>query len=159
MKLLTKEIRTKLERNFKARVKSADGEDDFHPVVKLFNPVGAGERIESSNHSLAYWRKFAPLHRFIVDEFANGEDDCQRIGLGRDDLIKIAEAIEGNKLPPDDDCLGFFFGSPEIWAEYRAEAKEHAAQFRAAATWFDAAPKYESGSPMQWRSVHYQAIW
>jgi len=41
MKLLTKEIRTKLERNFKARVKSADGEDDFHPVVKLFNPVGA----------------------------------------------------------------------------------------------------------------------
>jgi hypothetical protein len=118
-----------------------------------------GERIESSNHSLAYWRKFAPLHNFIVDEFANGEDDCQRIGLGRDDLIKIAEAIEGNKLPPDDDCLGFFFGSPEIWAEYRAEAKEHAAQFRAAATWFDAAPKYESGSPMQWRSVHYQAIW
>lgn len=41
MKLLTKEIRQKLERNFKARVKSADGEDDFHPVVKLFNPVGA----------------------------------------------------------------------------------------------------------------------
>jgi hypothetical protein len=41
MKLLTKEIRTKLERNFKARVASANGEDDFHPVVKLFNPVGA----------------------------------------------------------------------------------------------------------------------
>jgi hypothetical protein len=118
-----------------------------------------GEHMESANYRLGYWRKFAPLHRFIVNEFANGEDDCRRIGLGRDDLIKIAEAIEGNKLPSDDDCHGFFFGSPEIWAEYRAEAKEHAAQFRAAATWCEAAPKYESGSPMQWRSVHYQASW
>lgn len=118
-----------------------------------------GDHIESSNHSLAYWRKHAPLHRFIVNEFADGEDDCRRIGLGLDDLIKIAEAIEGNKLPADDDCVGFFFGSPETWAEHRADAKDHAAQFRAAAAWSANEPKYDNGSPKQWRSVYYQASW
>ena len=117
-----------------------------------------GEHMESANYRLGYWRKFAPLHRFIVNEFANGEDDCQRIGLGRDDLIKIAEAIEGNKLPANEDCGGCFFGPPEWWDAARAD-KAHAATFRAAAAWCEAAPKYESGSLKQWRSVHYQASW
>jgi hypothetical protein len=117
-----------------------------------------GEHIESANYRLGYWRKFAPLHHFIVNEFANGEDDCQRIGLGRDDLIKIAEAIEGNKLPANEDCGGCFFGSPEWWDAARVD-KAHAATFRAAAVWCEAAPKYESGLLKQWRSVHYQASW
>ena len=39
MKLLTKEIRTKLEAN--ARKTEIEGEDDHRPVVKLFDPCGA----------------------------------------------------------------------------------------------------------------------
>ena len=39
MKLLTKQIRTKLEAN--ARKTEIEGEDDHRPVVKLFNPAGA----------------------------------------------------------------------------------------------------------------------
>jgi hypothetical protein len=39
MKLITKEIRTKLEAN--ARKTEIEGEDDHRPVVKLFNPAGA----------------------------------------------------------------------------------------------------------------------
>jgi len=39
MKLITKEIRTKLEANaWKTEIK---GKDDHRPVVKLFNPAGA----------------------------------------------------------------------------------------------------------------------
>ena len=40
MKLLTKANRTKLEAN--ARKTELDGEDDHRPVVKLFDPCGAG---------------------------------------------------------------------------------------------------------------------
>ena len=39
MKLLTKEIRTKLEAN--ARKTEISGDDDHRPAVKLFNPAGA----------------------------------------------------------------------------------------------------------------------
>lgn len=39
MKLITKEIRTKMEAN--ARKTEIEGEDDHRPVVKLFNPAGA----------------------------------------------------------------------------------------------------------------------
>ena len=118
-----------------------------------------GEAIESAEYRLGYWRKFAPLHTFIVRQYADGVDECQRIDLETDDLLEIAEVIEGNKLPADENCGGFFFGDGEIWAHHLEEAKEYAAQFRAAAAWCEAAPKYESGSLKQWRSVHYQASW
>ena len=118
-----------------------------------------GEHMESANYRLGYWRKFSPLHVFIVRQYADGVDECQRIDLETADLLEIADVIEGNKLPADENCGGFFFGDSEIWAHHRENAKEHAAQFRAAAAWCEAAPKYESGSPMQWRSVHYQASW
>jgi hypothetical protein len=44
MKLLTKPIREKLIANGKAqdKVRGTEDEIDFKPVVKLFNPCGAG---------------------------------------------------------------------------------------------------------------------
>ena len=42
---------------------------------KLGKPVDAeGEHITSTQHDLGYWRKFAPLHEYIVNTFANGVD-------------------------------------------------------------------------------------
>jgi len=118
-----------------------------------------GEHMESAKYRLGYWRKFAPLHHFIVNEFAEGVDDCRPIGLGYGDLMRIADVIERSALPPDEDCGGCFFGSSEIWAYHRSEAKDHAATFRAAADWIEAAPKYDSGALKQWRSVYYEASW
>jgi len=126
----------------------------------LGKPVDAdGEAISSSQHDLGYWRKFAPLHEYIVNTFAGGVDECQRINLDEDDLEKIAVALTDDALPSNDDCGGFFFGSGDAWDEYRAEAAQHAAKIRAAAQWIKAAPLHPSGSHAQWRSVHYQASW
>ena len=126
----------------------------------LGKPVDAdGEHISSSQHDLGYWRKFAPLHNYIVQNFANGVDECQQIELTEDDLEKIAVALTDGTLPSNEDCGGFFFGSSDVWDEYRAEAAQHAAKIRAAAQWINSSPLHPSGSCAQWRSVHYQASW
>jgi hypothetical protein len=126
----------------------------------LGKPVDAdGEAISSSQHELGYWRKFAPLHEYIVETFANGVDECQRIDLDGDDLEMIAVALTDDALPSNDNCGGFLFGSGEGWDEYRAEAAHHADKIRAAAQWLEASPLHPSGSHAQWRSVHYQASW
>ena len=126
----------------------------------LGKPVDAdGEHMSSTQHDLGYWRKFAPLHEYIVETFADGVDECQRIELEVDDLEKIAVALTDDALPSNGDCGGFFFGDGEGWDEYRAEAVEHAEKIRAAAQWVKAAPLHPSGSHAQWRSVHYQASW
>ena len=38
-------------------------------------PMHNGWRQESSTYEVAYWRKFAPLHSFIVATFADGVDE------------------------------------------------------------------------------------
>lgn len=118
-----------------------------------------GDHIESARYRLGYWRKFAPLHQFIVDRFAEGKDECQTISLSAEDLHEVADTIEAGLLPPNQDCGGFFFGNADWWDEMRAEAKEHAAKFRAAAVWVGSEPKYDSGHKAQWRSVYYRASW
>ena len=132
----------------------------FEEARTLGKPVDDdGEPVCSTQHDLGYWRKFAPLHEYIVKTFAEGVDECQRICLDEDDLEKIAGALTDDALPSNEDCGGFFFGSGEGWDEYRAEAAEHADKIRAAARWLEASPKHPSGSHAQWRSVHYQASW
>ena len=60
MKLLTSAQRTKLLENGRrqAAVKGTPGEIDFHPVVKLFNPCGAGTwlltEIDPDNEDVAW---------------------------------------------------------------------------------------------------------
>ena len=118
-----------------------------------------GEPVRSTQLDLVYWRKFAPLHKYIVETFADGVDECQRINLGGADLEMIAEALTDAPLPTNDDFGGFLFGSGDAWDEYRAEAAAIAEKIRAAARWVEAVPKHPSGSHAQWRSVHYQASW
>ena len=118
-----------------------------------------GEHMSSTQHDLGYWRKFSPLHKYIVDTFADGVDECQKIDLTEDDLETIAQALTDAALPSNDDCGGFFFGDGEMWDEMKAEAARHAEKIRAAAKWINSSPLHPSGSCAQWRSVHYQASW
>jgi hypothetical protein len=100
---------------------------------------------------MGQWRKFAPLHKYIVNEYADGDDDCRRIELEAEQLRKIANALRHDKLPANDECGGFFFGHPEWWQEERTErAWEHAQKFEKAAYWIE---------QKAWRSVYYQASW
>jgi hypothetical protein len=98
------------------------GDKFFTTFDKSYNEVERpidldGDSIQTISNELGYWRKFGPLHTYIVDTFAGGVDECQRIELEEADLLKIAEALMGNSIAKDEDSAGCFFGSPEMWAE------------------------------------------
>ena len=38
---------------------------------------------------IGYWRNFNTLHQYIVDNFADGVDDCQEIQLTKDNAVQI----------------------------------------------------------------------
>lgn len=80
-----------------------------------------GLRIKIINVELGYWRKHPNLHGFIVQAFADGKDECQRIELDRDDINKIIAAIEEDSLPHTE---GFFFGVSDDSEERRKEDVE-----------------------------------
>ena len=124
---------------------------DEHGVpLRVERPQMDGFEVASYVLDLGYWRKFAPLHKFIVQVFANGEDHCQPIDLDAEDLRRIAAALRDGNLPDNDDCHGFFFGNPEFWDADRAEAEKHAQVFDKAAAWIDSEV---------WNTVTYQASW
>ena len=118
--------------------------------LEIDRPVVDGFEVETYVLDMGYWRKFAPLHVYIVNEFADGVDECQRIELEADQLRKIANALRDNELPKNDDCHGFFFGDDEWWDTLKSEGKKHAKLFDKAADWVDEPP---------WGSVTYQASW
>jgi hypothetical protein len=58
-----------------------------------------GFRITEITLELGYWRKHPNLHGYIVENFADGVDECQEIELAPADLLNIIEAIKDKKLP------------------------------------------------------------
>lgn len=100
---------------------------------------------------MGYWRKHPNLHGYIVNTYADGEDECQKIELDVDALYDIARAIRDKSLPHTD---GFFFGDSS-WHDGKEE--EYALIFEKAALWLTA--KREKIPGEFWRSVYYEASW
>ena len=96
---------------------------------------------------LAYWRKHPDLHGYIVNEFANGEDNCQEIPLTEEQMHSIIDAIRSNRLPHTE---GFFFGESKNDLEEMEGAID---SFEHAITWSN------TGSHKKFRYVYYQASW
>ena len=116
--------------------------------------------VSSYEVDLGYWRKHADLHGYIVNTFADGIDDCQKIELSEDDLDKIIMAIRHDKLVKDH--LGFFFGNSTEFGYYNEEEKNYAISC------FERAKQFiQKGKELcetdrlffQPRSVSYQASW
>lgn len=105
---------------------------------------------------LGYWRKHSDLHGYIVEEFADGVDECQRIEIDEDGLVKLIEAVKAHKLPQ---TSGFFFGRSARAGDGNAEelaaqdAKDLAILEKALA-WLRDADKAND-----FRSIIYQASW
>lgn len=68
---------------------------------------------------VGYWRKANAIHGYIVQNHADGVDDCRPVRLTRDDLAKLRDLAAsgladrdkaGEVLPP---TPGFFFGTYE----------------------------------------------
>lgn len=105
-----------------------------------------GYEVSEKELELGYWRKHPDLHGYIVQTFAKGVDECQKIELDVDDLFNIIEAIKTKKLPHTE---GFFFGSSD-WKDHTQESIDI---FVKAAEWLQMHSKDVT------RSVYYQASW
>ncbi len=102
---------------------------------------------KAEQYDLGYWRKHPDLHGFIVEEFADGEDDCRDIELTRDRIGRILAAVKNGELP---ETTGFFFGTSEKTDERIANDLEI---FEDALDWLDAE------EPDVLRTVSYRASW
>lgn len=95
---------------------------------ELEEAVTATNYNRDSTNEVHYWRKFNALHGFIVQNFANGVDECQEIPLSKDDVKEIIKALKESKdlaekgetdqlpMPP---VGGFFFGTTEVGDYYK----------------------------------------
>jgi len=143
------------------------------PVSSTFdkNPVMEdGFVLSSKTLDMGYWRKHANLHGFIVQTFADGEDECQKIHLSKEDLHNLIVALENDAMY-NAEVTGFFFGrsyfpgESDDWGSYEKQKEQDLKIFRSALEWLKkAAPasgtfgEDDYKSP-EWRSVYYQASW
>ena len=104
-----------------------------------------GYRLTNRTLRLGYWRKHPNLHGYIVSNFADGVDQCQRIHLSEDDIEKIIDAVARNALPHTE---GFFFGVSD-----GSEREETLRIFRDALQWL------RTTESNVFRSIYYQASW
>ena len=111
-----------------------------------------GYEIEALHIKLGYWRKHANLHGYIVQTFAEGEDNCQDIELSLENLEQILEAV---KAPT---CMakteGFFFGES---SNTQDQIDEDVAII-SRAIGFLTAPIVTQERDI-WRTVIYRASW
>lgn len=69
------------------------------------------------NITVGYWRKANAVHDWFVQNIQNGEDDCQKYYVEREDLATLRNLCQNQIDNPTEDILpptsGFFFGSTE----------------------------------------------
>jgi hypothetical protein len=78
---------------------------------------------------IGYWRKANAIHSWIVDNCADGVDECQRIYISKDkaeELVSICKEVIKNKSKATEllsPRAGFFFGSLDIDEYYIHDLK------------------------------------
>ena len=97
------------------------------------------ERISYITEEVGYWRKFNALHNYIVQNCADGVDNCQEIEISKDEMKEILEVLikvhnmkntlleSGNTEKLNDlfpTSKGFFFGSTEYDEYYFQDVKD-----------------------------------
>jgi len=128
-------------------IKKKDGsfEEKDRPLLDDKYPI------ESSDILLGYWRKHADLHGMIVETFADGVDECQKIPLTKDKLRSIIDAVKSDKLVKDHS--GFFFGNSTDNGSYSEESKTETVES------FELAMEFLEEDEGEWRDVWYRASW
>jgi hypothetical protein len=104
------------EYNVQHNLKEAD---KYNTIMQTVSIKGMKEVpiIVSTEYTVIYWRKANQVHGWFVDKLADGVDECQRISVSRDNLVKLHETcsvlldtrsneLARELLPPTD---GFFF--------------------------------------------------
>ena len=75
---------------------------------------------------VGYWRKANHIHAWFVDHVQDGEDDCQRYHVTRNQLGELLSLCEQILAGVGDSSLlptrgGFFFGGTEYDSHYRQD--------------------------------------
>ena len=119
----------------------------------------------------AYWRKDNAVHKYIVDNFANGKDECQEIELTTEgvkefvEVLKKVIATEGKekdltcrKLLPT--ASGCFFGSTDYDDWYFNGLKYTLERFESLLKYTkEVSDPAKWDSPKKIKRVIYEASW
>lgn len=114
-----------------------------------------GYDITDINVHLGYWRKHANLHGYIVNTFAEGNDECQGIELSLEDLGKILEAVK-DPVNSMEKTEGFFFGES---ANDQAQIDEDVGIITKAIGFLSSNGVTGQKKKEMFRSVIYRASW
>lgn len=79
--------------------------------------------------NVGYWRKVNAVHKYFVDKYADGVDECQRIPVPREGLeelrdiclLVLEERDRADELLPT--TAGFFFGSTDYDEYYFSDVE------------------------------------
>jgi hypothetical protein len=120
------------------------------------------ERVKYVIEEVAYWRKANAIHKWFVDNLADGVDECQEIPVSRkhlQELIDLCIEVKNNhdkppmlQTPPEDllpTTSGFFFGSTEYDGYYYEDIDLTIEQLQAVL----------SEDPDEYSYYYYRASW
>ena len=62
--------------------------DEMNVEFDIIEQKSRAIRDEVGSH-IGYWRNFNTLHKYIIDNFADGVDDCKEIQLTKDNAVQI----------------------------------------------------------------------
>jgi hypothetical protein len=131
---------------------------------ELVSVVGMEDLLEEDGYTggyvelpVYYWRKANAIHKWFVDELADGVDDCRPIEVGHEKLEELvtlcdkalADREDADEYLPTES--GFFFGSTEYDEYYFLNLERTRDDLR------DIIAKLKTRDPHGW--LVYQASW
>lgn len=93
----------------------SSGAEELADIIK----ENVGTLFKTTQYEVAYWRKANAIHKWFVENCADGVDECQEISVSPEQLETLialcsevlADHSRAAELLPTED--GFFFGSTE----------------------------------------------
>lgn len=136
----------------------------FYPpeLEKFQNKIDERNFLDKTTmYQVGYWRKANAIHRWFVNNCAEGKDECQRIYVSKESIQKLldtckevlADHSKANELLPTQS--GFFFGGTE-YDEWYFRDLEYTVELLTDITDFLNTNTSKSGT---YYDVIYQASW
>lgn len=137
-----------------------EGETTFkkHPLFK-----GREANVSTIVEDVMYWRKANSIHRWFIDNTAEGVDDCRPVYVEFEQLEELLEHVkEVLKNPENAEAVlptqgGFFFGSTEYGDWYMDDMKQTKEGLEKIIK--EHKDAVEAGVPLYDISYEYQASW
>ena len=115
------------------------------------------ERITEICEQIMYWRKANHIHKFFIDNCADGNDDCQEVYVELDTMFDLIKRLESVVEGKDDNLshellptsAGFFFGSTEYDKYYYEECERTLTELQ----------QLIDGDLYKGGDLYYQASW